>query len=142
MRLLRAGAPGAESPGVELPDGTRIDVSPLAADFDEAFLAGDGLPELEAWLPGHLPRAARISPDVRLGPPIARPGKIVCIGLNYRDHAAERGMALPSEPVIFFKAIALGMKPEPRYLVPGDTVELGIDGLGTQRQQVRASLDG
>jgi 2-keto-4-pentenoate hydratase/2-oxohepta-3-ene-1,7-dioic acid hydratase in catechol pathway len=118
MRLIRAGAPGAESPGVELPDGTRIDVSDLTTDFDEAFFAADGIVELAAWLPRHGPRAARIPVDVRLGPPLARPGKIVCIGLNYRDHAAETGAQIPNEPVIFFKATTALAGPDDDVVIP------------------------
>jgi 2,4-diketo-3-deoxy-L-fuconate hydrolase len=118
MRLIRAGVPGAESPGVELPDGTRVDVSALTTDYDEAFFSADGLVELAAWVPRHLAKAARIPPDVRLGPPVARPGKIVCIGLNYRDHAAESGHALPSEPVIFFKATTALAGPNDDVIIP------------------------
>ena len=118
MRLIRAGTAGAESPGVELPDGTRLDVSPLATDYDEAFFTGDGLVELDAWLARHASRAARIPHDVRLGPPIARPGKIVCIGLNFRDHAAESGLPLPTEPVIFFKATTAMCGPHDDVVLP------------------------
>ena len=118
MRLIRAGAPGAESPGVELPDGTRVDVSDLTADFDEAFFTADGILELAAWLPRRAAKAARIPPDVRLGPPLARPSKIVCIGLNYRDHAAESGAPVPGEPVIFFKATTALAGPDDDVVIP------------------------
>jgi 2-keto-4-pentenoate hydratase/2-oxohepta-3-ene-1,7-dioic acid hydratase in catechol pathway len=118
MRLIRAGAPGVESPGVELPDGRRIDASDLTTDYDEAFFTADGLPELAAWIARHESRAAEIPPDVRLGPPIARPSKIVCIGLNYRDHAAESGLPLPAEPVIFFKATTALAGPNDDVVMP------------------------
>lgn len=104
MKLIRFGPPGRERPGVERDDGTRLDASGVIRDFDEAFFAGDGLESLEAWLKHGASTAARVPADARLGPPVARPSKIVCIGLNYRDHAAESGMELPKEPVIFLKA--------------------------------------
>jgi 2-keto-4-pentenoate hydratase/2-oxohepta-3-ene-1,7-dioic acid hydratase in catechol pathway len=104
MKLIRAGAAGRETPGVELADGTRIDVSALTRDFDEDFFEGAGIAELRRWLASGPDHRRRIDPDVRLGPPIARPSKIVCIGLNFRDHAAESRMPLPAEPVIFFKS--------------------------------------
>ena len=118
MRLIRAGAAGAESPGVELPDGSRLDVSSLTTDYDEAFFTGDGLVELAAWLPRHASRASRIPADTRLGPPVAKPGKIVCIGLNYRHHAAESGMPVPAEPVIFFKATTAVCGPDDDVIIP------------------------
>ena len=105
MKLLRCGSPGLEVPGVQLEDGTRIDVSGCTPEFDEAFFGGDGLPALRAWLEQHATAAPRLDRSAPLGgPPIARPSKIVCIGLNFRDHAAESGMPLPAEPVIFFKS--------------------------------------
>ena len=85
-------------------DGTRIDVSAFTGDFDESFLAANGLSELQRWLADHGAGAPRLDPAARLGPPLRRPSKIVCIGLNFRDHAAESGMPLPTEPVIFFKS--------------------------------------
>ena len=104
MKLLRCGPLGLETPCVELDDGTRIDVSACAPDFNEAFFAADGIFELRRWVDGHAARAPRVDPTVRVGAPFARPSKIVCIGLNFRDHAAESGMPLPGEPVIFFKS--------------------------------------
>lgn len=104
MKLIRSGDPGLETPGVLLDDGTRIDVSTVAQDFDERFFAGDGLFELQRWVTTEARRAPRLEPAGRLGPPVARPSKIVCIGLNFRDHAAESGLPLPAEPVIFFKS--------------------------------------
>ena len=118
MRLIRAGTIGAESPGVELPDGTRLDASSLATDYDEAFFTGDGLVELTTWLDRDGRRAPRIPPDVRLGPPVARPSKIVCIGLNFRDHAEESGQPIPGEPVIFFKATTAICGPSDDVIMP------------------------
>lgn len=105
MRLIRFGSLGAEKPGLVLPDGTRVDASAVADDYDEAFFAGDGLARLRAWLEqGEAADAPRIDETARLAPPVARPSKIVCIGLNYHKHAKESKMAVPEEPVLFMKA--------------------------------------
>ena len=104
MKLARFGPPGLERPGMILDDGTRLDVSAAVADYDEAFFQADGMAALRAWLDRHQTAAPRIASDVRIGPPIRRPSKIVCIGLNFRDHAVETGMELPREPLIFLKA--------------------------------------
>lgn len=105
MRLIRFGSPGAEKPGLLLPDGTRVDASAVAYDYDEAFFAGDGISRLRAWLEeGKAADAPQIDENVRLAPPVARPSKIICIGLNYHKHAQESKMAVPEEPVLFMKA--------------------------------------
>ena len=105
MKLIRFGEPGAEMPGVLLDDQTRLDVSTFVSDYDEEFFGSGGLEQLGHRLVNtHVSTLRRISPQERLGPPIRRSSKIVCVGLNYRDHAAESGMQLPSEPVLFFKA--------------------------------------
>ena len=118
MKLLRCGPPGLETPCVELGDGTRIDVSACVRDFDEAFFSADGLFELRRWVEGHGARASKVDPSTRIGPPITRPSKIVCIGLNFRDHAAESGMPLPGEPVIFFKSTTALSGPNDDVRIP------------------------
>ena len=118
MRLIRFGAAGHEVPGIELPDGTRIDVSPCVNDYDERFFASGGIRRLREWVGSHHAAAARVPPLARLGPPVARPSKIVCIGLNFRDHAAESGLALPSEPVIFFKSTTALAGPNDDVVIP------------------------
>ena len=118
MRLIRCGAPGHEVPGVELPDGTRLDASTIVDDFDEQFLAEDGVAILDAWVRNRGPKRAKLDPAGRLGPPIARPSKIVCVGLNFRDHAAESGMPLPPEPVIFFKSTTAITGPNDDVVIP------------------------
>ena len=102
MKLIRFGEPGRERPGLILEDATRLDVSGGIQDYDEAFFANGGLSRLNQWLKENAASAPRVAPSVRLGPPIARPSKIVCIGLNFRDHARESKMEIPTEPVIFF----------------------------------------
>src|SRR5258708_14793498 len=104
MKLIRFGEPGQEKPGVLLKDGSRIDASALGSDYDEAFFGSGGLSKLDSWLRKEAPSAPRFAPSVRLGSPVCRPSKIICIGLNYRDHAAETKAETPKEPVLFFKA--------------------------------------
>ena len=118
MKLIRFGPPGQERPGLQLEDGARVDASAFGEDYDEHFFAGGGLDRLRGWAAREASRASRVSDGTRLGPPIARPSKIVCIGLNYRDHAAESGMAIPNEPVIFFKATTSIVGPDDAVLIP------------------------
>ena len=118
MKLIRFGDPGREKPGLQLEDGTRIDASSFGSDYDEAFFGGGGLSRLREWSAANAARAPRVAPDIRLGPPVARPSKIVCIGLNYRDHAAETGAEIPKEPVIFFKATSSLVGPDDDLVTP------------------------
>ena len=101
MRFLRVGDPGEERPAVE-DDGQVFDLSPVTGDIDGTFLAGDGVLRVrDALGRGALPR--RDVAGQRLGPPVARPGAVICIGQNYAAHAAESGSAPPQYPIIFFK---------------------------------------
>jgi 2-keto-4-pentenoate hydratase/2-oxohepta-3-ene-1,7-dioic acid hydratase in catechol pathway len=118
MKLARFGAPGAERPGMILDDGTRIDVSDQVRDYDEAFFAADGMQKLRSWGEAERWRAPKVPATSRVGCPIARPSKIVCIGLNFSDHAAESGMDLPKEPVIFFKATTAVTGPNDPVRIP------------------------
>jgi 2,4-didehydro-3-deoxy-L-rhamnonate hydrolase len=118
MKLIRFGAPGAEKPGVQLEDGTRIDVSAFGRDYDEAFFGGNGVIDLRAWLIQSAANAPRIGATTRLGCPIVRPNKIVCIGLNYRDHAAETGAKPPVEPILFFKSTYSLVGPNDDLVIP------------------------
>ena len=122
MKLIRFGPPGKERPGIELPDGSRRDVSQFGGDYDEAFFAEDGLTHLADWL--ERGDTHPLPADARLGPPIARPSKIVCIGLNFRDHAAETGAELPKEPVIFFKATTALCGPNDALVIPRDATKV------------------
>ena len=114
MRLIRFGEPGLEKPGIVLENGTRLDVSAFVRDYDEAFFANQGIEELRA----NLSSAPRVDQSIRLGPPICRPSKIVCIGLNFRDHAKESKMQAPNEPVIFFKATSSLVGPNDDLVIP------------------------
>ncbi|MET8832898.1 fumarylacetoacetate hydrolase family protein [Micromonospora sp. NPDC004540] len=115
MRLLRVGAPGQERPALLDEDGRLRDLSGLIDDLDASFLATHGIRRLAEVPAAELPVLA--TEGLRIGPPL-RPGKIVCIGLNYRDHAAETGAALPTEPVVFLKAPDTVVGPEDMVLVP------------------------
>lgn len=118
MKLIRFGAPGHETPGVLLNDLTRLDASRFGADYDENFFAAGGLQKLRAWLDSNASSAPRVAESVRLGPPICRPSKIVCIGLNYRDHAAETKADPPKEPVLFFKSTTSLVGPNDPLKIP------------------------
>lgn len=129
MKLMRFGEPESEKPGVILEDGTRLDVSAFTREYDETFVENDGLSQLKAWLKQNARSAPRVKQSVRLGPPIARPSKIVCIGLNFRDHAQESKMEIPKEPVIFFKATTSIVGPNDDLMIPknGEKVDWEVE---------------
>ena len=118
MKLARYGAPGAEKPAVVLPDNTRIDVSGFVRDYDEAFFGGDGLRGLADWIEQKGASAPKVESGARVGASLARPSKIVCIGLNFKDHAAESKMDLPKEPILFFKATSAIVGPNDDLVIP------------------------
>jgi 2-keto-4-pentenoate hydratase/2-oxohepta-3-ene-1,7-dioic acid hydratase in catechol pathway len=120
MKLMRFGEAAQETAGIVTDDATRLDVSTFVRDYDEAFFASNGLSELKRWLKKNAASAPRVAQSIRLGPPISRPSKIVCIGLNFRDHAQESGMEIPKEPVIFFKATTSLVGPNDDLVIPKD----------------------
>lgn len=126
MKLIRHGPPGTEKPGLMLSAGVRIDVTAFGEDYDEAFFASGGLARLDTWVRAQdsLPQVAA---DVRLGPPICRPSKMICVGLNYADHARESGMTPPSEPVLFFKATSAICGPNDHVLLPGNKTDWEVE---------------
>jgi len=124
MKLIRFGERGKEKPGVLLDDGARVDVSAVVTDYNEEFLGTDGLEKLRRWVDQNAGGLPRVAPSVRLGAPICRPSKIVCIGLNYRDHAAETGQEVPREPVIFFKATSSLVGPNDNVVIPKSATKL------------------
>ena len=132
MRLIRFGMRGQERPGVLTDDGQRLDLSPHFRDWDSAFFSGGGPEQLRQKLQVEKARLPVISEDQRWASPVPRPGKLICIGLNYSDHAAESGMPIPSEPIVFLKASNTAVGPHDDVLIPrGSTktdweVELGI----------------
>ncbi len=121
MRLVRFGARGQERPGVLLPDNRHIDVSAFGEDWMEEFFATDGLARLDRWLSAHADACPTVDGGVRLGPCIARPSKIVCIGLNYAGHVKETGAKLPTEPVVFFKATTALSGPNDDVVIPPES---------------------
>lgn len=117
MKLIRFGEPGKEKPGVVLNDKF-YDVSAFGEDFNEMFFENDGLKRLQQFVDNNRSSFPAIKEGTRLGSPVARPSKIVCIGLNYADHARETGATPPSEPVIFFKSTTALTGPNDNIVVP------------------------
>lgn len=138
MKLLRHGAAGAERPGLLHSDGTIRDLTGIVPDIGGQVLSDTGIAALRAVDPSTLPVVADSS---RLGPCVAGTGKLVCIGLNYADHAAESGMAVPPEPVIFMKATSAICGPNDPIIIPRTSektdweVELGVI-IGTKAKYV------
>ena len=118
MKLIRFGNLGQEQPGVLLPDGRRIDVSAFGTDYNEQFFASDGINRLKTWLESHEKNCPVVPDSIRLGSCIARPSKIICIGLNYAKHAQESGMAVPTEPIVFFKSTTALCGPNDDLVIP------------------------
>jgi 2,4-diketo-3-deoxy-L-fuconate hydrolase len=116
MKLIRFGEPGHEKPGVLLNE-KRYDVSSIVRDYDEAFFAGNGLAELKAAL-DKKPALPEVAAGIRWASPVARPSKIICIGLNYGDHARESNMELPKEPIVFFKSTSSLVGPNDDLVIP------------------------
>lgn len=129
MKLIRFGEAGQEKPGVIIND-TWFDASHLINDYNEAFFGGDGIEKLKSDVQqGGL---TEVNKSTRLGPPLTRPSKIICVGLNYKDHAYETGAAIPTEPILFFKATSAIVGPNDDLVMPKNSkktdweVELAI----------------
>ncbi len=123
MRLLRFGEFEQEKPAVELLDGTRIDVSEFGEDYTEKFFATDGLARLAAWVETNADTCPKVPAEARIGSCIARPSKIVCIGLNYAKHAEETNAPIPKEPIIFFKSTTALCGPYDHVIIPKNSVK-------------------
>jgi 2-keto-4-pentenoate hydratase/2-oxohepta-3-ene-1,7-dioic acid hydratase in catechol pathway len=118
MRLIRFGPQGREKPGVLL-DGERRDLAAYFQDWNWAFFAELRLEEVSAFLrTNEARRLPQVSESERWASPVARPGKIVCGGLNFSDHAKESGMPVPTEPVLFLKAANTVVGPYDEILIP------------------------
>ena len=132
MKLIRFGKQGEEKPGILLSNDEKIDVSSFVSDYDEKFFESGGLVNLKDWLNENESSAPRLDDSIRLGSPIARPSKIICIGLNFKDHAAESGFDAPEEPLIFGKATSAICGPYDNIIIPRGSeqtdweVELGV----------------
>lgn len=122
MKLIRFGEKGKEKPGICVDDAW-YDVSGFIKDYDEAFFANGGLPHLAWMAEQHKGMLPKVPAGARLGAPMARPSKIICIGLNYADHAKETNAALPAEPVVFMKATTAMVGPFDEVVIPRDSVK-------------------
>ena len=117
MKLIRFGDAGQEKTGI-IHNDRWLDMSPFVEDYNEAFFENNGLAKLEDILKDDSKFFMEIPQDTRLGTPVARPSKIVCIGLNFRDHAIETGSAIPTEPILFFKSTTALCGPNDNLVIP------------------------
>lgn len=120
MKLIRFGKPGNEKPGVIIKD-KRFDVSLFTKDYDEDFFAKDGLTELKKIITEN--KLPEIDPEERLGCPVSKPSKIICIGLNYAKHAKETNAAVPKEPILFFKSTTAVSGPDDDIIIPKNSIK-------------------
>lgn len=123
MKLIRFGDIGKEKPGIQTEDGKWLDVSAFVQDYDETFFGSDGIAHLREWLGKNAAHCPEIPKETRLGPPLARPSKLVCVGLNYAKHAEESGMAVPKEPVLFFKSTTAICGPNDDVIIPKNSIK-------------------
>ena len=117
MKLIRFGEAGNEKPGLIIND-KQYDVSAFGEDYTEDFFENDGLKRLATWFEAHKEACETVGSEVRLGPPIKRPSKIVCVGLNYVKHAEETGAKIPKEPILFFKSTSSIVGPNDDLIIP------------------------
>jgi len=117
MKLIRFGAAGHEKPGV-IVDEKWLSTEAFGEDYNERFFETDGLIRLENWVYLNAASCPVIDQSTRLGSPVARPSKIICIGLNYVDHARESNMAVPAEPIVFFKSTTALVGPNDDLVIP------------------------
>jgi 2,4-didehydro-3-deoxy-L-rhamnonate hydrolase len=123
MKLIRFGAPGAEKPGLIDSAGRWRDVAAFGQDYNEAFFENKGLQNLAEWWALNEVNCPVVAEGTRLGPPVCRPSKLICVGLNYAQHARESGMTPPPEPVIFFKATTAICGPNDDLVIPRNSVK-------------------
>ncbi len=117
MKLIRFGDAGHEKPGVII-NGKRYDVSAVVKEYDEAFFGGSGIEKLKEYINEFHNELIPVSDNIRLGAPIARPSKIICVGMNYVDHAKETNAPIPSEPILFFKSTTAIVGPNDDLIIP------------------------
>jgi len=122
MKLIRFGNPGKEKTGVIIND-TNYDTSAFGEDYSEAFFETDGLSRLKKFIKNNEGKLPKVVDGTRLGSPVARPSKILCIGLNYADHAKETGATPPAEPVLFMKSTTALVGPNDDVVIPKDSVK-------------------
>ncbi|HTH83344.1 MAG TPA: fumarylacetoacetate hydrolase family protein [Mucilaginibacter sp.] len=122
MKLIRFGNPGKEKTGVIIND-TKYDTSAFGEDYNEQFFESDGLSRLKKFVQDNEGKLPKVADGERLGSPIARPSKILCIGLNYADHARETNATVPAEPVLFMKSTTALVGPNDDVVIPKDSVK-------------------
>lgn len=122
MKLIRFGEKGNEKPGIEI-NGKRLDCSSFGEDWSEDFFGSDGLSRLEKWLQQESSQLPEIPHSIRLGSPIKRPSKIICVGLNYSLHAKESNMPLPEVPILFMKATSSLCGPNDPIIIPKNSTK-------------------
>jgi 2,4-diketo-3-deoxy-L-fuconate hydrolase len=127
MKLFRFGPVGQEKQGVMTTAGLSLDVSAFGEDYDEKFFATDGLTRLTAWLEADAATCPRVPAATRLGPCVARPSKLIAIGLNYRAHGTETGLGTPTEPVFFLKAPSAICGPNDEVILPRNATKLDYE---------------
>ncbi|MFN3997661.1 fumarylacetoacetate hydrolase family protein [Algoriphagus sp.] len=123
MKLIRFGEVGHEKPGIQNKSGQNLDCSGFGEDWNEAFFTNNGLARLQEWLNFNQANLKEIPANARIGSPIARPSKIICIGLNYRKHAEEAGMAVPEVPIIFMKSTSSLCGPFDPIYIPKNSIQ-------------------
>lgn len=122
MKLIRYGQPGNIKTGVII-DDVKYDTSGFGEDYNEQFFETEGLARLAKYIQDNKEGLGKISDEERLDSPVARPSKIVCIGLNYADHAKETGATVPTEPVIFMKSSTSLSGPNDNIVIPRDSLK-------------------
>ncbi len=123
MKLFRYGPPGKEKPGYVNAAGEHYDISALVSDYDGNFFAEEAVPELKKRLEENPSGASKIDTIDRFGPPLINPSKLICVGLNYSDHALESKMGLPAEPILFFKSTTAIVGPNDDLIIPKNSVK-------------------
>ena len=121
MKLFRYGAPGSEKPGLLSAKNEFLDTSVFGEDYTPQFFASDGISRLKKWVEANPGQAVPIPNGVRFGPPLLNSSKVVCIGLNYSDHARETGAREPAEPILFFKSTTAITGPNDPVIIPKDS---------------------
>jgi 2,4-didehydro-3-deoxy-L-rhamnonate hydrolase len=122
MKLIRFGEVGQEKTGVIIGDDY-FDTSSFGEDYSEKFFENNGLERLQQFVASNKEKLPKVSKDTRLGCPFTRPSKIICIGLNYADHARETGAAIPTEPIIFFKSTTAIIGPNDTVVIPKNSLK-------------------
>lgn len=123
LKLFRFGAIGHEKPGVVSSSGKHRDVSAFGEDYNEAFFESNGIERLTRWFQNNENKCPEVANGFRFGSCVARPSKIICIGLNYTQHAIETGLGIPKEPIIFFKSTSSLVGPNDDVVIPRNSVK-------------------